>query len=142
MSCWEVSASPGSSRSPGTHTAAFPQLQPGTSGTLPCPVTSSGDIIYPLGKYQQSELLLKVLFLRISHLKYLHLLPGKGVLHLADPVQEAKCISGHSMWVRGAEQLLHHIMSVWNMSIPEPGDANAETAFSSDTFFQIDFFLI
>lgn len=65
-------------------------------------------------------------------------MPGMSILHLAPPMQEAKCISGHSMWVGRAEQLLHHIVSVWNMRIPEPGNANAETVFSSDTSFQVE----
>lgn len=37
-----------------------------------------------------------------------------------------------------AEQLLHHIVSVWNMRIPETGNASAETAFSPDTSCQLE----
>lgn len=37
-----------------------------------------------------------------------------------------------------AEQLLHHIVSVWNMRIPGTGNASAETAFSPDTSFQLE----
>lgn len=58
-----------------------------------------------------------------------------GVLHLAAPMKEAKCISDCTVWVGRAEQLLHHIVSVWNMRIPEPGNGNA---FSPDASFQLE----